>query len=109
MSEVDDGALRMAGSPFGGAIPLSEVRAELQELEAYEDEVRHRLAQLRAVLPPEHFRLAWALRDAEEKLGVAGRRLAERRLVEELAQCLPEHGPAIRAAARRLLAGAEAV
>jgi hypothetical protein len=53
------------------------VRAELAEVEALEDELRHRVAHLRAVLPPEQFRLVWALLDAQERLGLVERLLAE--------------------------------
>jgi hypothetical protein len=57
---------------------------------------------LRAVLPPDRFRLVWELRDTEEALALAERRLRERQLVEALAWHLPDSAPAIRAAARHL-------
>ncbi len=56
---------------------LAAVREELAEVEALEDEVRHRGAHLRTVLPPAQFRLVWALLDAQERLGLAERLLAE--------------------------------
>ena len=58
-----------------------------------------------AALPAGAFRLAWRLRDAEERLGLAERALRERWLVEALARHLPEHAAAIRAAAHHLLGG----
>ena len=56
---------------------LAAVREELAQVEALEDEVRHRVAHLRAVLPPAQFELVWALLDAQERLGLAERLLAE--------------------------------
>jgi len=79
------------------------MRAVLAALEALEEEVQHREAHLRALLPPEQFRLAWALRDAEERLGLAERLLAERWLLKRLIRRLPAHEAPIRAAVRRLL------
>ncbi len=103
----DDDSLMMAGSVLAGTVPLDELRAELDRLEALQDEVTHRVGLLRAMLPADQFSLVWGLREAEEQLGLVVEELAERRLVEGLARCLPEHAPAIRAAARRLRAGAE--
>ncbi len=57
---------------------LAAARDDLAEVEALVDEVRHRGAHLRAVLPPAQFRLVWALLDAQERLGLAERLLAER-------------------------------
>ena len=94
----------MPGEPgeLAASVPLAEVRAALTELEALEDEVRHRMAHLHRILPPEQARLAWAVRDAEERLGLAARLLAEGRLVERLARRLPEHAATIRAEAHLL-------
>jgi len=64
---------------------------------------QHREAHLRALLPPEQFRLVWALRDAEERHGQAERLLVIRGLADELSQELPEHAAVIRAAVGRLL------
>jgi hypothetical protein len=59
--------------PRVGAEPV-----EWSDVERLEHEVRWRAAQLREVLSPEQFRLAWELRDAEERLGLAERALAVR-------------------------------
>ena len=83
--------------------PLAEVRADLDSLEAIEDEIRQRVAELRAILPPDQHRQLWALQDAEQRLGLAERLLAERHLVEALARRVPEQAPAIRAIARQCL------
>ncbi len=56
---------------------LAAVREELAAVEALEDEVRQRTAHLQAVLPPAQFRLVRALLDAQERLGLAERLLAE--------------------------------
>ena len=63
---------------------LAAVRAELAEVEALVDEVRQRVAHLRAVLPPAQFRLVWALLDAQERLGLAEQLLAGHRAVAEV-------------------------
>jgi len=99
----DDGITEPADR-FGTMPPLAEVRADLETLEAIEDEIGQRVAELRAVLSPEDFRRAWALQDAEQQLGLAERLPAERRLVEALARRLPDHAATIRAAARHYLA-----
>ena len=92
----------------GVAADLATARAELVEVEALEDEIRHRAAHLRATLSAEQFRRAWALLDAEQRHGQAERLLAIRGLVGELARELPEHAATIRAVAGRLLGeGAE--
>ena len=94
-------------SGAGAALPLADVAPELARLEALEREVADLVAILRAMLPPDHFRLVWALRDAEERRGLVERQLAERQLVDGLARHLPAHAPAIRAAADHLLGEAE--
>ena len=58
---------------------------------------------LRTVVSPDVFELAWTLRDAEQRLALAERMLAERRLVEALARRLPAQAALIRAEARALL------
>ena len=88
---------------LGMTAPLTTVATELDELYSLEREVADLAAVLRATLPPDQFRLVWALRDAEERRGLAERRLAERQLVDELARHLPAHAAAIRAAADHLL------
>ncbi len=88
---------------LGPLAPLAEVRADLNTLEAIEDEIRQRVADLRAMLGADQYRLVWALQDAEQRLGLAERMLAERRFVEGLARCLPEHAATIHTAARHLL------
>ena len=71
------------GSSFQARLAdLAVVRTELAEVEALEDEVRQRAARLRAVLPPEQFRLVWALLDAQERLGLAERLLAENQVTK---------------------------
>ncbi len=94
----------MPGEPgeLAASVPLAEVRAALTELETLEDEVRHPMAHLDCILPPEQARLAWAVRDAEERLGLGQRLLAEDWLVERLARRLPEHAATIRSEAHRL-------
>ena len=103
---MDDARARSApddaGAP-GATAPLAEVRDDLAVLEALEREVADRAAHLRAVLPPALFRLAWALRDAEERHGLAERLLTQRRLVDDLLRALPAHAGTIRATARRHL------
>ncbi len=90
-----------AGS--GATVPLADVAPELDRIETLEREVADLVAVLRATLPPDQFRLVWALRDAEERRGLVERRLAERQLAEGLARHLPGHAPAIRAAASHML------
>ena len=100
MDNRHDDAIDGAAGRLGPTAPLAEVRADLGDLETIEDEVRQRAAALRALLPLDHFRLVWALQDAEQRLGLAERLLAEYNLVEELVRRLPDHAAAIRAAAR---------
>ena len=87
----------------GELVPLEEARADLQTLETLEREVAALVSVLRDTLPPEQFRLVWALRDAEERLELEERDVRERHLVEGLARRFPEHAPAIRVASRDLL------
>jgi hypothetical protein len=94
-----------AGS--GATVPLADVAPELAQLETLEREAADLVAILRATLPPDQFRLAWALRDAEERRGLVERRLAERHLRDGLARHLPAHAPAIRATADHVLGGPE--
>ena len=102
---MDPHATTRARSAVGPSetIDLATMRAVLAALEALEEEVQHREAHLRALLPPEQFRLAWALRDAEERHGQAERLLAIHRLADELVRQLPAHEAPIRAAVRWLL------
>ncbi len=72
----DEDSITSAGSALADTVPLAEVRADLARLEALHDEVAHRLTLLRAALPPEQFRLVWALLDAQERLGLVERLLA---------------------------------
>ena len=67
---------------LGATADLAAVRAELAAVEALEDEVCRRAAHLRVVLPPGQFRLVWALLDAQERLGLAERLLAEHAATE---------------------------
>ncbi len=97
---------RPAGS--GATVPLASVAPELDRIESLEREVADLVTNLRATLPPDQFRLAWALRDAEERRGLVERQLAERQLVDGLARHLPVHAPAIRAAATHLLGSPDA-
>ena len=92
---------------LGATVPLADVAPDLDRLEALEREVADLVAVLRAQLSPAQFRLAWALRDAEERRGLTERALAERQLVEGLARHLPAHAAAIRAAAAHLLEEAD--
>ncbi len=89
----------------GATVPLADIVTDLDRLDTLEREVADIMAVLRATLPPAQFRLVWALRDAEERHGLAERTLAERQLVDGLARHLPEQAPAIRAAAAHLLGG----
>ena len=88
---------------LGAAADLAAVRAELAEVEALENEVRHRRAQLGALLPCGQFRLVWELLDVEQRHGQAERLLATRWLADELARELPAHAATVRAAVGRLL------
>ena len=99
MGNANDDVITEPADRLGAMVPLVKVRADLETLEAIEDEIEQRVAELRAILPPGDFRRTWALRDAEQRLGLAERLLAERRLVEALARCIPEHAAAIRAVA----------
>ena len=103
MDDRHDDAIDEAAGRLGPTAPLGEVRADLGDLEAVEDEARLRAAELRAILPAAHHRRIWALQDAEQRLGLAERLLAERHLVEALARRVPEHAAAIRAIARQCL------
>jgi len=91
MPEFDDLAL------------LEDVRAELEAIEAHAREIGDLTALLRAHLTPEHFRLAWELRDAVERLAVAEALLRERRLADELARHLPDSSPAMQTVRRHIL------
>jgi hypothetical protein len=95
---------RRGRAPVAGPA-LEAVRPDLERIEALERRAGDLVAALRAALPPAQFAAVWALRDAEEALGILGRDLGERALVEALARALPAHAAAIRAAASRLLAG----
>jgi hypothetical protein len=88
---------------LGAATDLATVRAELEDVEALEDEVAHRMADLGALLPRGQFRLIWELLDAEQRHGQAERLLAIHGLAAGLARELPEHADAIRAAVGGLL------
>jgi hypothetical protein len=83
--------------------PLAAVATDVSQLDALEREVADLVAALQTTLPPAQFKLVWALRDAEERHGLAERRLAERHLVDGLARHLPAHAAAIHAAATHLL------
>jgi hypothetical protein len=73
---------------LGDTARLEDVRAELGEIEAIAREIDDLTAVLRARLTPGQFRLAWALRDAVERLAVAEGLLRERRLADDLARHL---------------------
>ncbi len=88
---------------LGNTAPLAAVRGDLAALEVLEWEVAARAAALRALLSPEHARLVWALRDAEQRLALADQDLREHALVDEVARHLPEHATTVRAIAARLL------
>ena len=103
MDNRHDDAIIEPAKRLGPTTPLGAVRADLGHLEAVEDEIRQRATELRTLLMPGHHRLLWALQDAEQRLGLAERLLAERHLVEALARRLPEHAAAIRAIARQCL------
>ena len=87
----------------GVTADLAAVRAALAEVEALEDQVRHRMAHLGSLLPREQFRLVWELLDAEQRHDQAERLLATRWLADELARELPEQAATITAAVGRLL------
>ena len=78
----ESGARADDGCGLEATADLAAVREDLAEVEALGDELRHRVAHLRAVLPPEQFRLVWALLDAQERLGFAERLLAERAVAD---------------------------
>lgn len=82
---------------------LAEVRAELGELEAIAREIADLTALLRARLAPDQFRLAWALREAVERLAVAEELLRARRLADTLARHVPAVSPELQAMRRRIL------
>ena len=77
-SEAEGGARSAEGRELEVMADLAIVRADLAAIEAIEDELRQRLAHLRATLPLGQFRLVWALLDAQERLGLAERLLTER-------------------------------
>ena len=52
-------------------VPFAAVRGELEVLEALEQEVTARVAELGAILSPAQVRRVWALRDAEQRLALA--------------------------------------
>lgn len=83
---------------------LGDVRAELAEIEALGRQVADLTAALRTHLAPEHFRLAWAPRDAVECHAIAEGLLRDRMLEVHLARELPAHSAALQAIRRRLLA-----
>ncbi|MCC6174728.1 MAG: hypothetical protein IT305_05435 [Chloroflexi bacterium] len=89
-----------AHPPLTATVLLSAVRFDLSQIEAIEDEVRLRQMRLRRELSAAQFRPVWALCDAEQRLALAERLLAERYFIERLIQQLPEHADAIRAVAR---------
>jgi hypothetical protein len=88
---------------FGDLARLEDVRAELGEIEALAREIDDLTAALRARLTPGQFRLAWALRDATERLAVAEELLRERRLADDLARHLSGSSPAMQAMRRHRL------
>ena len=78
------GARSADGHGLEATADLAAMREDLAEVEALEDELRHRVAHLRAVLPPAQFRLVWALLDAQERLGLAEQLLAGHRAVADV-------------------------
>jgi hypothetical protein len=94
---------------LGDTARLEDVRAELGEIEAVAREIDDLTALLRARLTPEQFRLAWALRDATERLAVAEELLRARRLVDTMARHLPGSAPAVLAMRRHLLGAHRAI
>ncbi len=92
-----------SAAALGAMIDLAAVHTELAEIEAFEDEVQHRMAYLGALLPRGQFRLVWELLDAEQRHGQAEQLLAIRGLADGLSRQLPEHAAVIRAAVGRLL------
>jgi hypothetical protein len=83
---------------------LGDVRTELAEIESLERRVSDLMTALRARLTPEHFQLAWALRDAVECHAVAEGLLRDRVLATHLAREFPARSAAQGAIRRRLLA-----
>ena len=92
-----------AAGALAATVALAAVRDDLARIEALEREVRLHTAQLRTLLPAEHARPVWDARDAEQRLALAERVLAEQHLVQALARLLPEQAARIRAEARRVL------
>jgi hypothetical protein len=82
---------------------LDSVRGDLEAIESLEREIADLTAALRGLLPSQHFRLVWALRDSEERRGLAERLLYERRLADGLARHLPLSQPAAREAVQHVL------
>src|SRR5207244_291776 len=76
-------------------VPLGEVQAELEPIEALALEIGDLTAMLRALLSPEQFRLVWSLQDAVERLGLAEGILREHRLIDGLARHLPDSATTI--------------
>jgi hypothetical protein len=91
----------------GMTIPLTAVAADLRQRDVLEREVTERTAAVRALLPPEHRRLVWALQDAEERLALAERLLTQDALVDTLIRHMPEHAMVIRHVARQVLGNPE--
>ena len=87
---------------LGDLARLEDVRAELEAIEAMAGTIGDLTALLRACLPPEHFRLVWALRDTIECHAIAEELLRERRLVDDLARHLPAASPAMRVVRRHV-------
>jgi hypothetical protein len=94
---------------LGDTVPLEDVRAELEAIEAMAGTIGDLTSLLRARLPPEHFRLVWALRDTIERQAIAEELLRERRLVDVLARHLPATSPAMRAVSRHIVGGELAI
>jgi hypothetical protein len=59
-------------------VSLAVVRADLEAIEVLDREIGDLTALLRARLAPEELKLAWALRDAVERVGIAEGILRER-------------------------------
>jgi len=90
------------------AVPLAEVRGELQIIEALAREIGDLKAVLQARLSCDQLRLVWSLQDVVERIGLAESILREHRLIDGLARHLPESAAAI-AEIRRHVLGNEVV